>query len=97
MKDEPQKSNADQTAGVRALIDRMEPGELLHLGEHPVAQYFYARLIPGKTSDRGKYIECLSPNFEALQQIQNMIENMVTAGELVETGDQWTWTLPSNR
>jgi len=94
MIDVPRRVGDDQKAAVRALIDRLQPGDMLKMGEQAVARYFYDRVIPGKTPGQDKYLERISPDYEVMHEIQMMIVDMVKAGELAETGYRWHWTKP---
>jgi hypothetical protein len=94
MIDPPRQPGGNQKAAVRALVERLQPGETLKMGEQAVARYFYGRAIPGKTAGRDKYLERISPDYEVMHDIQMMIEDMVKAGDLDATDYRWHWTKP---
>jgi len=94
MIDGPSLPGENQKAAVLALIERLQPGEMLKIGERAVAQYSYDRVIPDKTPSQDKYLERIWPDYEVMHEIQMMIEGLMKAGDLVETGYRWHWSKP---
>lgn len=96
---EPQDKSWDRhaaldMAAVRALIERLQPGEMLKYDQTDDCDPYYARVVLGRTYGEDREIECVSICDLPQCSVSAMIDDMIAAGELEETSFCSHWAKP---
>jgi hypothetical protein len=69
------------TTETMAMIERLQPGELLKMDDND-GNFYYARSIPGKHFSGDKILERTWPSDKGVNQISAIIDGMVESGKL---------------
>lgn len=79
---------------VRAMIGRLEPGQMLRMGDTEPGTFIYARIVPGEAYWQDKVVESVLVDEDFLDGPRKVIDQMVQSGGLLETSFCSHWKLP---
>ena len=79
---------------VRAMIGRLEPGQLLQMDYVGEGDFVYARIVPGQASEKDKTVERILVNEDYTAGPRQLLDHMVRSGELLETDFCSCWKRP---
>ena len=85
--------DAAAAEAIRAMIGRVEPGQMLRMTEAEPGRFIYARIVPGHMQGQDKVIERVFVD-ETFNGPSNAIDQMVELGELLETSFCSHWKRP---
>jgi hypothetical protein len=94
---EPQTHEQIEAAAgeeIKAIIGRLEPGQMLRMTDAEPGTFIYARIVPGEAYWQDKVIERVFVDEDFTAGPRNVIDRMVASGELLETSFCSHWKRP---
>jgi hypothetical protein len=89
-----QEQIAAAADGIKSMVDRLEPGQMLRMTDAEPGTFIYARIVPREAYWQDKVIGRVFVDEDFLDGPRKVIDQMVQSGELQETCFCSHWKRP---